>query len=117
MANMMMYFPTLESDELVYVQGLVKDMPDDQLQQYAGIYNARRKDAQTVLLTTLLGFVGFAGVQRFLLGQIGMGLLFFFTGGFCLIGTIIDLVNHKKLTYEANTKIARETLAMVKNIG
>jgi TM2 domain-containing membrane protein YozV len=114
---MMMYFPTLESDELVYVQGLLKDMPEDQVQQYAGIYNARRKDAQTVLLTTLLGFLGFAGIQRFLLGQIGMGLLFFFTGGFCLIGTIIDLVNHKRLAYEANTKIAREALAMVKNVG
>jgi TM2 domain-containing membrane protein YozV len=117
MANMLMYFPTLEPDELVYVQSLLKDMSDEQIQQYAGVYNSRRKDAQTVLITTLLGFLGFAGIQRFLLGQIGMGILFFFTGGLCLIGTIVDLVNYKKLAFDANTKIARETLAMVRNVG
>ena len=52
-----------------------------------------------ILVTTILGFFGVAGVQRFLTGQIGMGLLYFFTAGLCFIGTIIDLINHKRLTY------------------
>jgi hypothetical protein len=117
MANTSQFFPTLESDELVYIQNLVKELNDQQLQQFANMYNARRKDPQTVLLTALIGFVGFAGIHRFLLGQIGMGLLYFFTGGFCLIGTIIDLVNHKKLAYDCNTQLARETLAMIKNMS
>ena len=49
-----------------------------------------------------------------MLGQVGMGLLYFFTGGFCVIGTIIDLVNCRKLTFEENSKIAQQTSVMVK---
>lgn len=106
--------PTLESDEMTYVQGLIKDMNDNQAQQFANIYNARRKDPQTILLTTILGFVVIAGVQRFILGQIGMGLLYLFTVGLCFIGTIVDLVNHKKLAFEYNINVAHQVAMMVK---
>ena len=67
-----------------------------------------------ILITTLLGFVGFAGVHRFIIGQIGMGILYFFTAGLCLIGTIVDLVNHQKLAFEHNQKIANEVLSMIR---
>jgi len=43
-----------------------------------------------------------------------MGLVYFFTGGFCLIGTIIDLVNHKKLALEYNQKMAFESFQLAK---
>jgi len=114
MANILQLMPTLEGDEMVYVQGLVKDMPETQVQQFAAIYMSRRKDPQTILLTALLGFLGIAGVHRFLLDSIGMGLLFFFTAGFCFIGTIIDVVNHKKLAFEFNSKAAQQVAMMVK---
>lgn len=114
MANILQLMPTLEGDEMVFIQGLLKDMPDNQAQQFANVYNSRRKDPQTILLTTLLGFVVIAGVQRFILGQIGMGLLYLFTGGLCIIGTIVDLVNHKKLAYDYNTKVAQQVVVMVK---
>jgi TM2 domain-containing membrane protein YozV len=114
MANVIQLMPTLEGDEMTYIQGLIKEMSDNQAQQFANIYNSRRKDPQTILLTTLLGFLGFAGVQRFLLEQIGMGLLFLFTVGFCFIGTIIDLVNHKKLAFEYNTRVAQQVAVMVR---
>lgn len=107
------YMPSLEMDEMAYVQTLVKDMDDTKLQQFATIYSSRRKDAQTILLLTLIGFLGIAGVQRFVLDQIGMGLLYLFTGGLCLIGTIIDLVNYKKLAFDYNLKVARQVAAMV----
>lgn len=100
MPNVMQLMPSLENDEMVYVQGLVKDFSDNQAQQFANIYNSRRKDPQTILLTAILGFVVVAGVHRFILGQIGMGLLYLFTVGLCLIGTIVDLVNHKKLALD-----------------
>jgi len=58
-------------------------------------------------------FLGVAGVQRFMVGQIGMGILYLFTGGLCLIGTIIDTINHKKLAFEFNQQMARESMAMV----
>ena len=114
MPNAMQLMPTLESDEMTYVQGLIKDMTDAQAQQFASAYMSRRKNPQTILIVALLGFVGIAGVHRFMLEQIGMGVLYFLTGGLCLIGTIIDLVNHKKMTFEYNSKTAQQVVAMVK---
>ena len=35
-----------------------------------------------------------------------MGILYFFTFGICYIGTIMDVVNHKRLTFEHNQPIA-----------
>ena len=114
MANIMQLMPTLEGDEMVFVQGVIKDMNDNQAQMFASAYMGRRKDPQTILLTTILGFILVAGVQRFLLGQIGMGLLYLFTGGLCLIGTIVDLVNHRNLAFQYNAKLAQQVAVMVK---
>jgi hypothetical protein len=46
-----------------------------------------------------------------------MGLLYLFTGGLCLIGTIVDTINHKQLCFEYNSQMARESLAMVHSMG
>lgn len=114
MANILQLMPYLEGNEMIFVQGLIKDMSDNQAMLFANAYGARRKDPQTILLTTCLGFIVIAGIQRFLLGHIGMGLLYIFTGGLCLIGTIVDLVNYKKLTFEYNQKVAQEVAIMTK---
>jgi TM2 domain-containing membrane protein YozV len=114
MPNVMQLMPSLEGDEMVFVQGLIKDLNDNQAQLFANMYLSRRKDPQLILLTCLLGFVVIAGVHRFLLGQIGMGLLFLFTAGLCFIGTIVDLVNYKKLAFEYNAKQAQQIAVMVK---
>ena len=113
MVNLLQLLPNIETDELMYVQAMVKDMSDDHIKQFALIYNSRRKDPQTILLLTLVGFLGVAGIQRFVIDQIGMGLLYVFTGGLCLIGTVIDIVNYKSLTFEFNQKIARQVAGMV----
>jgi TM2 domain-containing membrane protein YozV len=65
-------------------------------------------------MTALLGLIVIAGVHRFILGQIGMGILYLFTGGLCLIGTIVDLVNHQRLAFEYNQKQANEILVMIR---
>lgn len=114
MANILQILPMLDGEEQVFIQGLIKDMNESAATQFAQIYASRRKDPQTILLTCLLGFIVVAGVHRFLLGQVGMGLLYVFTGGLCLIGTIIDLVNYKKMTFEYNAKIAQQVAVMVK---
>jgi TM2 domain-containing membrane protein YozV len=44
--------------------------------------------AVTLVLVVLLGFLG---GHRFYVGKVGTGLLFFFTGGFFLIGWIVDI--------------------------
>ncbi len=114
MANLYTLMPNLEPDEMHFVQNLVKEMNENQLQQFATIYSTRRKDPQTILLLTLIGFLGISGVQRFVLDQIGMGLLYLFTGGLCVIGTIVDLVNHKNLAFEYNQKVAMQVSGMVR---
>jgi TM2 domain-containing membrane protein YozV len=115
MVNILHLMPSLEFDEMSYVQALVKDFSDEQIRQFATIYNSRRKNSQNILLLTLLGLppIFIAGIQRFILDQIGMGLLYLFTCGFCFVGTIVDLVNHKSLTLEYNQKIARQVAGMV----
>jgi TM2 domain-containing membrane protein YozV len=113
MANLLHLMPSIENEELNYIQGLVKDFNENQVQQFALIYNSRRKDPQTILLLTLVGFLGVAGVQRFIIDQIGMGLLYLFTIGLCFIGTIIDIVNYKSLAFEFNQKVARQVAGMV----
>lgn len=113
MANLLQLLPNVENEELNYIQGLVKDMDDNKVQQFAIIYNSRRKDPQMILLLTLVGFLGVAGIQRFIIDQIGMGLLYVFTGGLCLIGTIVDIINYKNLAFEFNQKVARQVAGMV----
>jgi TM2 domain-containing membrane protein YozV len=113
MANVLRHLPELEGMELGYIQGLMKNMDEDQASLFAQVYRARRKDAQMILILTLIGFFGFAGLHRFVLGQIGLGILYILTVGLCFIGTIVDLVNYKSLAYEYNVKVAHETLAMI----
>ncbi len=112
--NFMHLMPGLELEEIAFLKGLLKGMNDQQVEQFAMGYRARRIDPQTVLITALVGFLGVSGIHRFLLGQIGMGILYFFTGGLCLVGTIIDLVNYKTLTLEYNRIVAQEIASMLR---
>ncbi|KAB2922666.1 MAG: TM2 domain-containing protein [Bacteroidetes bacterium] len=117
MPNVMQLLPMLEPEEMTYVQGLIKDMNDAQAQQFASIYMNRRKDTQTILIATVVGFIGVAGIQRFLTNQTGMGILYLFTAGFCFIGTLIDLVNHRSIAFDFNVQMANQTAALVRSIG
>jgi TM2 domain-containing membrane protein YozV len=114
MPNIFNLLPSLEGEEMIFAQELIKDMTDTQAQQFAMAYSARRKDPTTILIVALVGFLGFAGIHRFLLNQVGMGILYFFTGGLCFIGTIVDLVNYKKLSFEYNSKAAQQVTIMIK---
>jgi TM2 domain-containing membrane protein YozV len=115
MPNVFQLMPSLEGDEMVFIQELIKDMNDNQAQQFAMAYMARRKDPSNLLIFTIIGFVGFAGIQRFVLNQIGMGILYLFTLGLCYIGTIVDAVNHKKLAFEYNSKQAQQVAGMIRS--
>ena len=114
MARIIDVLPELQGEEMGYVQGLIKDMDDEKVRSFAVVYRARRKDPQLILITALLGFVGFAGIHRFIIDQVGMGILYLFTGGLCLIGTIVDLVNYQKLAFEYNMKVANIALSSMR---
>ena len=114
MARVIDLFPEAQGEEMIYLQNILKDMDDEKARQFINIYRARRKEPMLILVTALVGFVAIAGVHRFILGQIGMGILYLFTAGLCFIGTIVDLVNHQKLAFEHNQKIANEVLVMMR---
>ena len=114
MARVIDVLPETSGEEMLYLQSLLKDMDDERARSFASVYRTRRKDPQVILLTALLGLVVVAGVHRFIMGQIGMGLLYLFTAGLCFIGTIVDVVNYQKLAFEHNQKIANEVLLMVR---
>lgn len=114
MANILHLMPDLEPDELSYLQALVGDMSDDEVRHFASIYRSRRREPMLILVTTVIGFFGVAGIQRFLIGQIGLGLLYFFTAGLCFVGTIIDLINYRRLAYEYNVQEAQKVIYMMR---
>ncbi len=111
--NLVNLIEAMEGEELVFLQNFTQDLSKDQLQNFVMVYNGKRRKADHILIGCLVGFVAVGGVQRFMVGQIGMGILYLFTGGLCLVGTIIDTINHKKLAFEYNQQMARESMAMV----
>ena len=103
-------------EELITINSRTSGFSDDDVSQFCMIYRSKRKDPQTILLLCLLGLVCVSGIHRFVMGQVGMGILFFFTGGLCLIGTIVDAINHKDLALEYNGKMIAETLSILNMI-
>jgi TM2 domain-containing membrane protein YozV len=110
------YLYDITPEELVTINSRTQGFADDELSQFCMIYRSKRKDPQLILILCLLGLVGIAGVQRFVIGHIGMGILYFFTAGLCFVGTIIDAINHKELAMEYNAKMITETLSMLNMI-
>ncbi len=102
--------PELEGDESQYISMVIKDMDEDEAKMFASIYRSRRRDPVLLLVLALIGLFGVAGVHRFFIGQIGMGILYIFTAGLCFIGTIVDMINYKNFAFEYNRKVAQELL-------
>ena len=113
MDTYLMSLPDLQPEEAAGIKDLTGKMSDSQRNQFLMIYSGKRKKPGDILLLTCLGFIGVAGIQRFVVGQVGMGILYIFTYGLCLIGTIIDIVNHKKLANEYNLQQMYESSRMV----
>ncbi|WP_028296427.1 TM2 domain-containing protein [Olivibacter sitiensis] len=113
MKNYFYSIPGLTPSEMYYIQSLTKELSEEKVKEFVYFYTAKRKSEQDILLFTLLGLIGIAGIQRFMLGQIALGIIYFITGGLCLIGTIVDLINYKQLTEKFNQTAALESLQMI----
>lgn len=107
--DIMVLLPKAESAEIEYLAGIIHDMDDADRKSFLRIYKGRRMDP-ILLLAFSIGapFAGISGIHRFMMGQIGMGILYLLTGGLCMIGNIIDAINYKSMTWEHNRKIADE---------
>ena len=117
MANVLQYIPDADPEEIGYLNMLMSPMTEVQAQQFAMMYRHRRKESSMILILALVGFLGFAGIHRFVVGSIGIGVLYMLTGGICGIGTIIDLVNHRKITSEYNQQQAYEVATTMRMLG
>ncbi len=112
--NILMMFPDMDSEELYNIQALMQGMTENQQQQFLSIYKGKRKDRTLMLILALIGFFGAAGIHRIIAGDIGMGILYFFTVGLCFIGTIVDLINIGSFTLKHNLSQATEAANLVK---
>jgi len=110
------YLYDVTPEELITINSRIKDFNEDELAQFCMIYRSKRKDPQLILILCLLGLVGVAGIHRFVIGNIGLGVLYFFTAGLCFVGTIMDAVNYKQLAMEYNAEMITETLSMLNMI-
>ena len=105
--------PDIDYDELVTILNITRDMSVPQQEQFLMLYQRRRKSRQELLLLSLLGFVGVAGIHRLIIGDIALGIIYLLTGGLCLIGTIVDIININALTTRYNAKQAYEAAALI----
>jgi TM2 domain-containing membrane protein YozV len=112
--NPYMPFSDTTPEEWSFLQQATADLTENQKKFFYMVYSSKRRKSQDLLLATLLGFLGFAGIQRLLVGQIFMGVIYFLTLGFCFIGTIIDVINHKSLANEFNRTMAFESFQIAK---
>lgn len=115
MAQVLKHLPELSGEELRYIAEILKQMSEEEANQFASVYRARRRDPMLVLISALAGLFILPGIQRFILNQIGMGLLYLFTIGLCFVGSIVDIVTYKKLAFEYNSKVAQEVLIIMNN--
>lgn len=110
------YLYDITPEEMITINSRTQGFNEDEITHFCMIYRSKRKDPQTILLLCLLGLVAVSGIHRFVIGQIGMGILYFFTGGLCLVGTIVDAINYKNLALEFNGNMIAETLSMLNMI-
>jgi TM2 domain-containing membrane protein YozV len=113
---LLQYLYDVTPEELITINSRTQGFANDELKQFCIIYRSKRKDPQTILFLCLLGLICISGIHRFVIGHIGMGILYFFTAGLCLVGTIVDAINHKDLALEYNGKMIAETLSMLNMI-
>lgn len=105
--------PGITPEEFSYLQSATTGFNEQQLRGFLMIYSSKRRNPDDMVLYCILGFF-VPGLPRFLINQIGMGILYLLTAGLCFIGTIIDLINYKTLAFEYNQRMVFESLQMIR---
>lgn len=88
------YFP---ADKLPLIKEKLMSLSDE---KYMIVMGIELKDPTTMLLISV--FLGTLGVDRFMMGDIGMGILKLLTGGLCGILTVVDWVTIMKKVKDRN---------------
>ena len=88
------YFPP---EKLKFIQERLEYVDDD---FYVIIASINYKDPVLMLIISI--FFGYLGIDRFILGDIGMGVLKLLTGGCCGVLLIADWIRVMSMTREKN---------------
>lgn len=88
------YFP---AEKMVFLKEKLRTLDEEKFSLVCAI---EFKNPTTILLVSL--FLGVLGIDRFMIGDTGMGILKLLTGGCCGILTIIDWFSISNKTKEMN---------------
>lgn len=88
------YFP---AEKMVYLREKLNTMDEN---KFALLSSLELKDPTVMLVVSI--FLGSLGIDRFMLGDTGMGILKLLTGGVCGILTIIDWFSVQKKAKDIN---------------
>lgn len=95
----------LPADKAVFLKETLQKIDDSKFTMVSAV---EFKDPTTLLLVSI--FLGTLGIDRFMLGDTGMGILKLLTGGVCGILAIIDWFTVQKRTKELNYANLMKTL-------
>ena len=98
------YFP---EEKIMYLKEKLLTMDES---KFSMISTVEMKDPTTILIVSLL--LGVLGIDRFMIGDTGMGILKLLTCGCCGILTIIDWFTVSKKAKEASIVI-RNSIPMI----
>lgn len=115
--NPYMGLPGVTPEEVNSLQIATAELNENQQKHFYTDYVSKRRSPQDILMFTLLGFIGIAGIQRFVMGQTAWGVFYLLTCGLGGICTVVDLINNKKLTLEYNKEIAYQSFQVAKIVN
>ncbi|RFZ92581.1 TM2 domain-containing protein [Mucilaginibacter conchicola] len=108
--------PGISPEEIAMLSQTTAGLSDAQKQSFYQIYVGKRKNPQEIMLFILFGFLGVAGLHKFLTGQTTLGVVYLFTAGLFFVGTVMDLINHQDITNQYNQKMAFDSLTITKTV-
>lgn len=88
------YFP---AEKIMYLKDKLRTMDEE---KFSLVSTIELKDPTTILLVSI--FLGGLGIDRFMIGDTGMGILKLLTGGVCGILSLVDWFTISKKTKDLN---------------
>lgn len=92
------------------IMALRRQLSREDLEQVDRRLMMDQKSSGLIAGMAAIGFLGVAGIHRFILGDIGLGILMLITAGGCGIWTIVDLVRASTMAQRYNDQLALKCL-------
>jgi TM2 domain-containing membrane protein YozV len=93
-------------------QMMIQDLTDSQRLLFSSQFDGAKKDRNMILVLSVI--FGYLGVDRFIVGDIGIGILKLLTLGLCGILWLVDLFLIRGRVDEKNRQVANEIYMGIK---